>query len=389
VSTGERIASEAPRLRRAPTLLCYWENGDLVAHNFVSGKRAAVGEQLCGILDFFGSERTERQLLQAYAGVPPPLLRRAVRRLQELTFLQPDGADDASAGWKGWNPSAGFFHFTTRDLNYAADDAGDLDSRSMKGAPPAPVKSYARASRVQLPPAAENDAFSQVLLQRRTWRQFGAEPVSLAQLATLLRLTFGVQWWVDLGARGKAALKTYPSGGARHSLESYVVARRVEGLAAGTYHYQPEQHALELLSARASRRQIVRYLGGQSCYGSAGAVVLMTSAFGRVQWRYPNARAYRVVLAEAGHACQNFCLVATWLGLAPFCTMALADSRIERDLGLDPWRESVLYAAGVGTRPEGSDWAPLPPEDQAAKRSGRRAQAKLKRLPPFPASTRR
>ena len=43
--------------------------------------------------------------------------------------------------------------------------------------------------------------------------------------------------------------------------------------------------------------------------------------------------------------------LATWLGLAPFETMALADSRIERDLGIDGVSESVLYAAGVGTRP--------------------------------------
>jgi hypothetical protein len=31
--------------------------------------------------------------------------------------------------------------------------------------------------------------------------------------------------------------------------------------------------------------------------------------------------------------------------------MALADSRIEKDLGIDGITESVLYAAGVGRRP--------------------------------------
>jgi hypothetical protein len=60
-----------------------------------------------------------------------------------------------------------------------------------------------------------------------------------------------------------------------------------------------------------------------------------------------------VVLAEAGHLCQTFCLTATWLGLAPFCTMALADTAIERALGVDGINESVLYAAGAGRRPPG------------------------------------
>ncbi len=77
----------------------------------------------------------------------------------------------------------------------------------------------------------------------------------------------------------------------------------------------------------------------------------MTAVFPRTQWKYNFARAYRVVLAEAGHLCQTFCLTATWLGLAPFCTMALADTRIERDLGVDGVTESVLYAAGVGRPP--------------------------------------
>jgi len=72
----------------------------------------------------------------------------------------------------------------------------------------------------------------------------------------------------------------------------------------------------------------------------------------------PVARAYRAVLIDAGHLCQTFCLAATWLGLAPFCSMAFADSRIEQDLQLDGVRESLIYVAGVGARPRGG-WKPL------------------------------
>jgi len=78
----------------------------------------------------------------------------------------------------------------------------------------------------------------------------------------------------------------------------------------------------------------------------------MTAVFAREQWKYPTPRAYRVVQLDAGHLCQTFCLVATALGLAPFSTAALADSRIERALGIDGVSESVIYAAGVGQRPD-------------------------------------
>jgi hypothetical protein len=59
------------------------------------------------------------------------------------------------------------------------------------------------------------------------------------------------------------------------------------------------------------------------------------------------ARAYRGV-TQCGHLCQTFCVVATCLGLAPFCTAALKDTLIEEDLGIDGIRESILYVAGVG-----------------------------------------
>jgi SagB-type dehydrogenase family enzyme len=146
-------------------------------------------------------------------------------------------------------------------------------------------------------------------------------------------------------------LKTSPSGGARHPIEVYVLARRVAGVPPGLYHYRPDRHRLALLRSGATVRQIRGYVPSQTYFGPAAALMLMTAVFERTQWKYDFPRAYRVVLAEAGHLCQTFCLVATWLGLAPFETMALADSHIERELGIDGVGESVLYAAGVGTRP--------------------------------------
>ena len=176
-------------------------------------------------------------------------------------------------------------------------------------------------------------------------------------------MTFGVQDWIEVGAWGRMPLKTAPSGGARHSIEAYVLVRRVGGLKPGLYHYQPaahELHPIRTKPAAAAAADIRAYLPRQGWYGAASALILMTAVFPRVQWRYPFARAYRTVIAEAGHHCQNVCLVATWLGLAPFCTMALADSRIEKDLGIDGLTESVIYAAGVGPRPKDVAWAPWP-----------------------------
>ena len=135
--------------------------------------------------------------------------------------------------------------------------------------------------------------------------------------------------------------KTSPSGGARHPIEAYVLALRVSGLPKGLYHFAPDTGRLHPVRRGASSSQLVEYLSGQWWFADAAALVLMTAVLPRVRWRYPHPRAYRSVLLGAGHLCQTFCLVATWLKLAPFCTQALADSRIERDLGADGIDEVV------------------------------------------------
>jgi len=203
-----------------------------------------------------------------------------------------------------------------------------------------------------------------VLLARRSWRRFGSDPIALQDLSALLGLTWGTQRWMKVDARVSVPLKTSPSGGACHSLETYVAVRQVEGLEPGLYRYAPDAHGLSRIGPPLDAEELTKSLGGQAWAADAGAVCFMTSVFSRVQWRYAFARAYRIVLMEAGHFCQTFCLVATWLKLAPFCTAALADSRIERTLGIDGVGESVLYAMGVGSRPAGASWAPWPDVDQ-------------------------
>jgi SagB-type dehydrogenase family enzyme len=145
-----------------------------------------------------------------------------------------------------------------------------------------------------------------------------------------------------------------------HPIELYVVVREVRGLRAGLYHYAADQHALERLPFRTPEKRVRAYLPRSGYFARASAVVLLTAVFERQLWRYPYSRAYRAALVEVGHICQTFCLTATSLGLAPFSVMGLADSVIEHDLGIDGITETVLYVAGVGRPPAGTEWAPLP-----------------------------
>jgi SagB-type dehydrogenase family enzyme len=175
--------------------------------------------------------------------------------------------------------------------------------------------------------------------------------VSRDNLSQILKLTFGIHGWVDVPGIGRAAIKTSPSGGDLHPIEAYVLAQRVKGVKPGFYHYNAARHELEWIRKSVRRRVLERNLGGQWWFAHAAFLVVMTAVSGRTRWKYEYPRAYRALLLEAGHLGQTFCLTATWLGLAPFSTLAMKDTKWEEWLAIDGVKESVMYVVGAGTRP--------------------------------------
>jgi SagB-type dehydrogenase family enzyme len=354
--------------RRSPHLVCYWSGTQLFFENYVTRKRVRAAPLAFEVLELFDRWRPAEALARHFPQFRPAALRDALAALERCSLLErcdrmPFPGKSALDVWKDWAPAAAFLHFSCKDMCARRDlteMTHRLRRRAKRVAMPSPVKHFPGTPQVRLPVPEMRGEFSKVLLARRTWRRFSDAPVELSALSTLLGLSFGVQWWVDLPGLGRVALKTSPSGGARHPIETYVLARRVANLSPGLYHYAADTHCLERLKSGASSSQLTRYLAGQKWYGSASALVLMTGVFRRPQWKYRSPRVYRAVLIEAGHLCQTFCLAATWLGLAPFCSVALADSSIEADIGIDGVSESVLYAAGVGTLPHDLKWAPWP-----------------------------
>jgi len=349
-----------PRYLRSPFAIIYWRDRHLVFENFLTRQQVTAQPFTVLVLQFFDRWKSTTALCRAMPEYTAASLRRIVAELVRRSFLQrkdqPLPAGHAALmSWSEWNPAAGFFHCSTKDLQFESDAAEEFRAlvRFAKTKPiPLPIKHYAKAKQVSLPDPTSDSEFARVLLQRRTWRKFSAKPVPLSALGNLLGLTWGVRHWIKLPKIGSVAAKTSPSGGAMHPIEAYVLARNVEGLASGFYHYRAADHRLELLKSGANSRDITRLLANQWWYASAGFVVFLTAVFARTRWKYDYARAYRAVLIEAGHLCQTFCLTATSLGLAPFCTMAFSDSKIERTVGIDGISESALYVAGAGMPPQ-------------------------------------
>lgn len=354
-------------VRRATAIVGSWSGPAFVVRNYLDRQSVPVDRLGYEVLTLATHWRSVRELQHACPDASSRQVRATVARLISAGALERSDRVDrrrvAFEAWQSWTPSAACLHFDTRDPSWAGrEEASDIvGTWAMTEPSPGPVKSI-KGRRIDLPAVPSTGAFPAVLLARRSWRRFGGDGLDVTQLAALLGLTWGTQRWAHLRSQGQVALKTYPSPGACHALEAYVAVQKVKGLSRGLYHYQSDTHQLVRLPRSPAKMKdwIVDALGGQTWFGPSAAVVFMTAVFPRVQWKYRSSRAYKTVLLEAGHACQTFCLAATWLRLAPFCTAALADSRVDRALGLDGITEGVLYAAGVGTRPPGTVWAPYP-----------------------------
>jgi len=321
-------------------LVFYWNESRLECFDCISGRRYAVVPEVLAFLHQLGDETTQRTVDEG-----------TLRSLARLGLVERVRSGRVWP-WQSWMPEAAFFHFGTRGGNYPSDPREqdvDLRAKAERSPPPSPTKTTA-GRRTPLTSPQHVGELSDVLKARRTWRNFSDAPVPAASLATLLQLTWGVQRWGTVAGQGRVALKTSPSGGARHPIEAYVLAANVTGLRPHAYHYDAATHELVDLRRRVSASRIERLLANQDYYRGAAAVIVMTAVIARSMWKYPRSRAYRTMLADAGHLGQTFCLSATALGLAPFCTMAFREAEVERLLRIDGVTECAMYIVGVGSR---------------------------------------
>ncbi len=220
-----------------------------------------------------------------------------------------------------------------------------------RGVPPPPIeKPYPPdALRIALPPKAEWRSIGKVdlvdaIARRESHRQFRADALTLEELAFLLWATQGIRQILRPGV----ALRTVPSAGARHALETYLLAQNVAGLDPGVYRYLPVEHQLLFVSApeRLGER-IVRATLGQRFIGKAPVVFVWTAVPYRMEWRYGLA-AHRVIAMDAGHVCQNLYLAVSAIGAGTCAVAAYHQQWMDELIGVDGEDEFVIYLAPVG-----------------------------------------
>lgn len=211
------------------------------------------------------------------------------------------------------------------------------------------VKSYANAPRIELPaPGRISTDYSRTVLNRRSRRDFTGEPLTLSQLSTLLQHACGATLFVEGYDYTRLPLRSFPSSGGLQAPEVYLSIQRIENLGSGLYHYQPVDHALELLK-EGSHGETLRNLAlGQPFIESASVVFGLTGYYDRLRWKYGE-RAYRYMCIDTGFLGQNLYLASEAMGLGACAIAGFIDDAAEKFLEVDGKSEMVLLLVAIGT----------------------------------------
>lgn len=316
------------RYQRNRHLLVQWEpDTGLNLLNYVANRKFRVKPALLELLDQLDSPRSAEQIQLRWSRLPRPgQLEKFLDQLTDAGFVDAiiGGTGEGSGDTTGCTPYE-------RAVHLQAAQGARADRRTGEPPPARYVHHTPPIATIPLTacPATPSLPLVEVLAKRRSVRRYAARPLPLNTLAWLLHQAARVHATSRAhdthGELGEVTQRPTPSGGARHSLEIYVIARTIEGLAAGAYHYDPFDHTLRQVAAwtdelAATLDETVTVAADMS--SAPPASLYLASYAARTGWKY-RGMALSLIYRDTGCLLQTLHLTATDLGLASCITAAI------------------------------------------------------------------
>lgn len=230
-------------------------------------------------------------------------------------------------------------------------DFTETDQNRGVAAPPLEKPYSSAAELFELPTPEEFEGAFNVDLPaaialRQSVRKYKDETLTRKELAFLLWATQGVRKVIA----NICTLRTVPSAGARHALETYLYVRNVENLREGIYRYLPLEHNLlfEFTDDNLAKK-IAEACLDQSFVGTSAATFIWTAIPYRMEWRYDRASC-KVIAIDAGHVCQNLYLACEAIGAGACAVGAYDQDLMDQLIRVDGKDEFVIYLAAVGKK---------------------------------------
>lgn len=147
--------------------------------------------------------------------------------------------------------------------------------------------------------------------------------------------------------RGEIAFRAASCTGALYEIELYVVCQNLPGLAAGLYHFGPEDFALRRLRRGDYRGVLAAATAGEPSVVHAPLAFVCTGTYWRNAWKY-QARTYRHFGWDNGTILANLVAACASRGLPARVICGFADANVNRLLSLDTHREVAFSIVAIG-----------------------------------------
>lgn len=239
-------------------------------------------------------------------------------------------------------------------LNYNSDTVRiEADERKKLEQPPYEKRYEGKA--IELTKNFENmvkrDSVRELLDERCSTRDYLDMPLTMDELSYILWYTYGVK--AVLGTKRKATLRTVPSAGARHSIETYLIINNVETLQGGLYHYNGINHTITMIKPLLnSYKEASKVACDQEFIEGAAVVFMWTCTPYRMEWRYPDV-AIKYALIDVGHLCENLYIGAASLACGVCGIGAYYQDYADQLIGINTHKDNsevTVYMAALGKK---------------------------------------
>ena len=189
--------------------------------------------------------------------------------------------------------------------------------------------------------------FKALLERRESVRKYSDQSLTLLELSYLLWATQGIK---ELNEAKGFTRRIVPSAGARHPFETFLLINKVGGLKMGLYRYLAiENKLIQLKDDPEINTHITHGCLEQKQVKTSAVTFCWVADMARTYWRYSE-RAYRYILLDAGHVCQNLYLAAESVNCGVCAIAAYDDDLMNTALGVDGANQFTAYIASLGKK---------------------------------------
>jgi len=319
---------------------CYWDNGTILANLFAAAAARGISSKL--MLGFIDAKVSELFALDSRREAPLSLValgRLPTESIEAPPFVAPlTWATEPLSKSEVDYPAMRAMHEASSLENEAEvrawrEAVGKAEGERIKD-------NHNRQGIFALQTLSDDkgplDTVEEVIVRRGSTRQFSREPITFAQLSTVLEgATRGID--ADFLAAAGSPLN-----------EIYLIVHAVEGLAPGTYVFRHHERALELLREGDFRREAGHLGLDQDIPADCSVNVYFLTDLGKVLARFGN-RGYRAAQLEAAITGGKIYLAAYAQRLGA-SGLTFYDDEVTDFFSPDAAGKSVMFLVALGKK---------------------------------------